>query len=43
MGMKNSKKPAIQAYSELQQAYDFFNATLFEQMLPGYVDYASAW
>ncbi|EEE1944776.1 TPA: SprT-like domain-containing protein [Escherichia coli] len=34
MGMKNSKKPAIQAYSELQQAYDFFNATLFEQMLP---------
>ncbi|EEQ3455540.1 SprT family zinc-dependent metalloprotease [Escherichia coli] len=34
MGIKNSKKPAIQAYSELQQAYDFFNATLFEQMLP---------
>ncbi|EBW5488248.1 sprT domain-containing protein, partial [Salmonella enterica subsp. enterica serovar Kiambu] len=22
-------KPAIKAYSELQQAYDFFNTTLF--------------
>lgn len=29
-----SKKPAIRAYTELQQAYDFFNATLFENLLP---------
>ncbi|EPT6518944.1 SprT-like domain-containing protein, partial [Salmonella enterica subsp. enterica serovar Chester] len=27
-------KPAIKAYSELQQAYDFFNTTLFNGDLP---------
>ncbi|TNV16084.1 SprT family zinc-dependent metalloprotease [Buttiauxella sp. B2] len=27
-------KPAIQAYAELQQAYDYFNTTLFENALP---------
>lgn len=32
--MTDNKKPAIQAYTELQQAYDFFNVTLFDQMLP---------
>ncbi len=29
-----SNKPAIRAYTELQQAYDFFNATLFADSLP---------
>lgn len=32
--MKTTKKPAIQAYTELQQAYDFFNVALFEKKLP---------
>ena len=27
-------KPAIKAYSELQEAYDWFNATLFDRSLP---------
>lgn len=32
--MTDNKKPAIQAYSELQQAYDYFNETLFDNLLP---------
>ncbi|EBY2674425.1 sprT domain-containing protein, partial [Salmonella enterica subsp. enterica serovar Schwarzengrund] len=31
---KKEMKPAIKAYSELQQAYDFFNTTLFNGDLP---------
>lgn len=27
-------KPAIKAYSELQQAYDWFNLSLFDKALP---------
>ncbi|EII9919962.1 sprT domain-containing protein, partial [Salmonella enterica] len=27
-------KPAIKAYSELQQAYDWFNPSLFDKALP---------
>lgn len=30
----NTIKPAIKAYSELQQAYDWFNVVLFEKALP---------
>lgn len=32
--MNTTKKPAIKAYSELQQAYDYFNNVLFNQELP---------
>lgn len=32
--MKKASKPAIQAYTELQQAYDFFNEHLFAMSLP---------
>ena len=32
--MAKQQKPAIQAYSELQQAYDFFNEKLFNKALP---------
>lgn len=32
--MAKQQKPAIQAYSELQQAYDFFNEKLFNKGLP---------
>lgn len=32
--MGQGKKPAIQAYTELQQAYDFFNEALFDRVLP---------
>lgn len=33
--MENSLKPTIEAYQELEQAFDFFNAELFENRLPG--------
>ena len=33
--MAAPKKPTIEAYTELQQAYDYFNQTLFEGDLPG--------